>query len=100
MISSFFAVCHGLNDKGLRDFEKRMIISKLLGGGGGGLLWLAFCCKIQQCIFAFKFIHLACNSILNNYIQASLYSYSTISTYNTPANRLKQNKYIWRLSTR
>jgi hypothetical protein len=29
MISSFFAVCHGLNDKGLHDFEKRMIISKL-----------------------------------------------------------------------
>jgi hypothetical protein len=27
----FFAVCHGLNDKGLHDFEKRMIISKLLG---------------------------------------------------------------------
>jgi hypothetical protein len=26
-----FAVCHGLNDKGLIDFEKRMIISKLLG---------------------------------------------------------------------
>jgi hypothetical protein len=25
-----------LNDKGLHDFEKRMIISKLLGGGGGG----------------------------------------------------------------
>jgi hypothetical protein len=23
-----------LNDKGLHDFEKRMIISKLLGGGG------------------------------------------------------------------
>jgi hypothetical protein len=33
VISSFFAVCHGLNDKGLHDFEKRMIISKLLGGG-------------------------------------------------------------------
>jgi hypothetical protein len=30
-ISSFFAVCHGLNDKGLHGFEKRMI-SKLLGG--------------------------------------------------------------------
>ena len=33
-----------LNDKGLHDFEKRMIISKLLGGGGGGcspqLPWL------------------------------------------------------------
>jgi hypothetical protein len=27
-----------LNDKGLHhDFEKRMIIRKLLGGGGGGL---------------------------------------------------------------
>jgi hypothetical protein len=25
-----------LNDKGLHDFEKRMIISELLGGGGGG----------------------------------------------------------------
>ena len=24
-----------LNDKGLHDFGKRMIISKLLGGGGG-----------------------------------------------------------------
>ena len=34
VISSFFAVCHGLlNDKGLHDFEKRMIISKLLGDG-------------------------------------------------------------------
>ena len=33
---SFFAVCHGLNDKGLHDFEKRMIISKLLRGVGGG----------------------------------------------------------------
>jgi hypothetical protein len=31
---SFFSVCHGLNDKGLHDFEKRMIISKLLRGGG------------------------------------------------------------------
>jgi hypothetical protein len=29
----FIAVCHGLNDKGLHDLEKRMIISKLLGGG-------------------------------------------------------------------
>jgi hypothetical protein len=28
---------HGLNDKGLHDFEKGMIISKLLGGGGGPL---------------------------------------------------------------
>ena len=36
VIPSFFAVCHRLNDKGLHDFEKRMIISKLLGGGGGG----------------------------------------------------------------
>jgi hypothetical protein len=26
---------HGLNDKGLHDFEKRMIISKLLGGPYG-----------------------------------------------------------------
>ena len=34
VIPSFFAVCHRLNDKGLHDFEKRMIISKLLGGGG------------------------------------------------------------------
>jgi hypothetical protein len=34
VISSFFAVCHGLlNDKDLHDFEKRMIISKLLGDG-------------------------------------------------------------------
>jgi hypothetical protein len=33
VISSFFAVCHGLNDKGLHDFEKKMTISKLLGGG-------------------------------------------------------------------
>ena len=33
VIPSFFAVCHGLNYKGLHDFEKRMIISKLLGGG-------------------------------------------------------------------
>jgi hypothetical protein len=32
-ISSFFAVCHGLNDKRLHDFEKRMIISKLFGRG-------------------------------------------------------------------
>jgi hypothetical protein len=31
VISSFFAVCHGLNDKGdLHDFEKKEIISKLL----------------------------------------------------------------------
>ena len=34
VIPSFFAVCYRLNDKGLHDFEKRMIISKLLGGGG------------------------------------------------------------------
>jgi hypothetical protein len=32
--TALFAVCHGLNYKGLHDFEKRMIISKLLGGGG------------------------------------------------------------------
>jgi hypothetical protein len=32
VIPSFFAVCHGLNDKGLHDFEKRMIVSKLFGG--------------------------------------------------------------------
>ena len=36
-MSSFFAVCHGLNDKCLHDFEKRMIISKLLGGGAAAL---------------------------------------------------------------
>jgi hypothetical protein len=32
--TALFAVCHGLNYKGLHDFEKRLIISKLLGGGG------------------------------------------------------------------
>ena len=36
VISSFFAVCHGLNDKGLHDVEKRMILSNYWGGGCPG----------------------------------------------------------------
>jgi hypothetical protein len=38
VIPSFFAVCHGLNYKDLHDFEKRMIIRKLLGGGAAAPL--------------------------------------------------------------
>ena len=30
-ISSFFAVCHGLNDKGLHDFEKKRLLANYWG---------------------------------------------------------------------
>jgi hypothetical protein len=35
-MSSFFAVCHGLNDKCLHDFEKKNDYKQIIGGGGGG----------------------------------------------------------------